>query len=41
MISVPVQGKPFNITEIQVKAQTSNAEETKAEQFYEDLFLLY
>ena len=35
MISVHSQGKPFNITVIQVYAQTSNAEE--AEQFYEDL----
>ena len=37
MISVPLQGKPFNITVIQVYAPTSNAEETEAEQFYEDL----
>ena len=35
MISVHFQGKPFNITLIQVYAPTSNAEE--AEQFYEDL----
>ena len=35
MISVRVQGKPFNITVIQVCAPTSNAEE--AERFYEDL----
>ena len=35
MISVRFQGKPFNITGIQVYAPTSNAEE--AEQFYEDL----
>ena len=35
MISVHFQGKPFNITVIQVYALTSNAEE--AEQFYEDL----
>ena len=35
MISVHLQGKPFNITVIQVYAPTSNAEE--AEQFYEDL----
>ena len=34
MISVHLQGKPFNITVIQVYAPTSNAEE--AEQFYED-----
>ena len=31
------QGKPFNITEIQVYAPTSNAEEAEFEQFYEDL----
>ena len=37
MISVPFQGKPFNITIIQVYAPTSNAEETEVEQFYEDL----
>ena len=37
MISVRLQGKPFNITVIQVYAQTSNAEETEVEQFYEDL----
>ena len=40
MISVHFQGKPFNITVIQVYAptsKTSNAEEAEAEQFYEDL----
>ena len=37
MISVRFQGKPFNITVIQVYAPTRNAEEAKAEQFYEDL----
>ena len=37
MISVPFQGKPFNITVIQVYAPTSNTEETEVEQFYEDL----
>ena len=37
MISVRVQGKPFNIMVIQVYAPTSNAEEAKVEQFYEDL----
>jgi len=37
MISVCFQGKPFNITVIQVYALTSNAEEAKFEQFYEDL----
>ena len=37
MISVRFQGKPFNITVIQIYAPTSNAEEAKAERFYEDL----
>ena len=37
MISVRFQGKPFNITVIQVHAPTSNAEETEVEWFYEDL----
>ena len=37
MISVCLQGKPFNITVIQVYAPISNAEETEVEQFYEDL----
>ena len=37
MISVCFQGKPFNITVIQVCAPTSNAEEAEVEQFYEDL----
>ena len=37
MISVHFQGKPFTITVIQVYAPTSNAEEAKLEQFYEDL----
>ena len=37
MISVRLQGKPFNITVIQVYAPISNAEETEVEQFYEDL----
>ena len=40
MISVRLQGKPFNITVIQVYAPTSNAEETEAERFYEDLQVL-
>ena len=31
------QGKPFNITVIQVYAPTSNAEEAEVERFYEDL----
>ena len=35
--SVHFQGKPFNITVIQVYAPTSNAEEAEVEQFYEDL----
>ena len=37
MISVRLQGKPFNITVIQVYAPTSNIEETEVEWFYEDL----
>ena len=37
MISVCLQGKPFNITVIQVYTPTSNAEETEVERFYEDL----
>ena len=37
MISVYFQGKPFNITVIQVCAPTSNAEEAEVEQFFEDL----
>ena len=37
MISVHFQGKPFNITVIQVYTPTSNAEEAEVEQFYEDL----
>ena len=37
MITVCFQGKPFNITVIQVYAPTSNAEEAEAERFYEDL----
>ena len=37
MISVRFQGKPFNITVIQLYAPTSNAEEAEAEQFYADL----
>ena len=36
-ISVHFQGKPFNITVIQVYAPTSNTEEAEVEQFYEDL----
>ena len=37
IISVHFQGKPFNITVIQVYALTSNAEEAEVEWFYEDL----
>ena len=37
MISVRFQGKPFNITVIQVYALTSNTEEAEVEQFHEDL----
>ena len=37
MISVRLQGKPFNITVIPVYAPTSNAEEAEVERFYEDL----
>ena len=37
MISVHFQGKPFNITVIQVYAPTSNAVEAEVEWFYEDL----
>ena len=37
MISVRLQGKPFNITVIQVYAPTNKAEETEVERFYEDL----
>ena len=37
MISVRLQGKPFNITVIQVYVPTSKAEETEVERFYEDL----
>ena len=37
MISVHFQGKPFNITVIQVYAPTANVEEAEVEWFYEDL----
>ena len=37
MISVRLQGNPFNITVIQVYAPTSNTQETEVERFYEDL----
>ena len=38
MISVRFQGKPFNITVIQVYAPTSNTEDAKVELYYEDLY---
>ena len=37
MISIHFQGKPFNVTVIQVYAPTSNTAEAEVEQFYEDL----
>jgi len=37
MISVRYQGKPFNITVIQIYAPTTNAKEAEVEPFYEDL----
>ena len=37
MISINFQGKPFNITLIQVYTLTNNTEEAEVEQFYEDL----
>ena len=37
MISVRFQGKPFNITAIEVYAPTTNAEEVEVKRFYEDL----
>ena len=37
MISVRIQGKPFSLMVIQAYAPTSNTEETKVEQFYQDL----
>ena len=40
MISVHFQGKPFNITVIQVYAPTSNGEEAEVERFYEELQVL-
>ena len=36
MTSVRFQGKPFNVTVIQIYAPTTNAEEAEGEQFYED-----
>ena len=38
MISVHFQGKPFNITVIQIYAPTNNAEEAEVEQFYEETY---
>ena len=40
MISINFQGKPFNITLIQVYTLTNNTEEAEVEQFYEDLQIL-
>ena len=40
MISVCFQGKPFNITVIQVYTPTTDAKETEVDQFYEDLQIL-
>ena len=37
MISVHFQGKPFNVTVIQVYVPTSNAEEAEVDRFYKDL----
>ena len=37
MISIPFQGKPFNITVIQAYVPTRNADEAEVERFYEDL----
>ena len=37
MISVHLQGKPFNVTAIQIYVPTSNTEETEVEGFYEGL----
>ena len=37
MISIYFQGKPFNITVVQVYASTTNAEEPEIEQHYEDV----
>ena len=37
MISLHFQGKPFNITVVQIYAPTTNAKEAEVEQFYEDL----
>ena len=37
MISIEIQGRPFNITVIQVYGPKTNAEESEIEQFYEDI----
>jgi len=37
MISVDIQGKPFNVTVIQAYAPTTDAEEGEVNQFYKDL----
>ena len=37
MITIHFQGKPFNVTVIQVYAPTSNVDEAEVERFYEDL----
>ena len=37
MISVHFQGKPFNVTVIQIYAQTTNAKEAEVDWFYENL----
>ena len=37
MISIHFQGKPFNITEIQIYASTTNAKEAEVDWFYEDI----
>ena len=40
MISVPFQGKPFNMRVIQVYAPTTNAEEAEVEWFYENVLFI-
>ena len=37
VVSIRIQGRPFNITVIQVYAPTTHAEEAEIDQFYEDL----
>ena len=41
MTSILFQGKSFTITGIQVDAPTSNAEESEAEQFYEETYKIF